>query len=276
MPKLISLCALFAVLWGCDATSTAKPDASPTQDSAPKDKSSATDTAAGDSSANDSAALPDGSTVDSKRLADALIDAAPSPDVAVDATSGPDASADLSAPPDTTVDSAPPTPVTLESATLGPTGQVTGAGTVISSVFFSGWRFETKAALTVSAVGGHLMNTSGDRKLAVAIVKLTDGTDKPDSNDLSSADVIKLVHFSLPAGASSDVKIPYSTTLAPGWYAVIFAAGLGGDPSGNSAMIVQNNTWVSGAQPVFALRTTDGAMILQGNKGRVFVEGTTP
>jgi hypothetical protein len=138
--------------------------------------------------------------------------------------------------------------VLFESGTLGPTGifidQIMGdgihpGGAVVSPVVFDGVRFElTQGALTTS-VGGHFVGyPSGDKSLFAAIVRLDNGTDFPNSGDLSTPDVLGHALLAFP-NPSAEVFGGLNVHLDPGWYALVFGSGLFG-ATGRGAALLNN------------------------------------
>ncbi len=116
----------------------------------------------------------------------------------------------------------------FESGTLGPTGIPQGsvAATNITRNVFVGVRFQlTQPALTTK-IGGHFVDHLNGTFFG-AIVDLEDGTDFPDSGDLSTPDVLGTAKLTFPV-PSAEVVGDLSLSLAPGWYALVFGSGLFG------------------------------------------------
>lgn len=119
----------------------------------------------------------------------------------------------------------------FESATLGPTGITlsqlqTGEvnGSHLSEVVFPGVRFRVTQHWETSTVGGHFVSSTGGQCFG-AIVKLTDATDFPDSENLSTPDVLGVTRINLP-NPSAEAYGDLSVLLEPGWYALVFGSGL--------------------------------------------------
>lgn len=138
--------------------------------------------------------------------------------------------------------------VLFESGTLGPTGIPyggLGGGTApgssgVTPDVFSGVRFELSALAQTTRVGGHFV---ADPRIATtsffgAIIRLDDGTDFPDSGDLSTADVVGATVLAFPH-PSAEVFSDLEVTLDPGWYALVFGSGLFG-ASGIGAAVLNN------------------------------------
>jgi hypothetical protein len=146
----------------------------------------------------------------------------------------------------------------------------------LSTEFWPGWRFEVPAgkAFVATGIGIHA-RASYDTNLSIfgSLVALTGPKDDPDMLDLSGPDVIQSTVFNLAPGSkgSQNVSAKVNTTLGPGWYAVIFGAGrLGTDGAGTA---VGNNTRLSGAQNIFAIRQSDKTVHGQASAARLFVVG---
>ncbi|MEX2317799.1 MAG: hypothetical protein WD669_11645 [Pirellulales bacterium] len=124
--------------------------------------------------------------------------------------------------------------IVFQSGTLGPT-DVTKAellnqtvlGTNVNPDVFVGVRFELTHAAMTSRIGGHFAGGFGSDVFFGAITKLSDISDFPDSDDLSSSDVIGQALLSFPH-PSQEVLTDFSVMLEPGWYALVFGSGLFG------------------------------------------------
>jgi hypothetical protein len=121
--------------------------------------------------------------------------------------------------------------ILIESGTLGPTGvsweQVqsqTVPGTNVNASVFVGVRFELTQPVVTSQVGGHFLGPNGG-ELFAAIVALNDHTDFPNSDNLSSPDVLGTTRIGFP-NPSSEVFGNLQVPLNPGWYALVFGSGL--------------------------------------------------
>ncbi len=123
--------------------------------------------------------------------------------------------------------------IIFESGTLGPTGvpfsDLTGGvvpGTNIKDVVFTGVRFKLKQPALVSQIGGHFVSTV-PRTFFGAIVALDDASDFPDSEGLSTPDVVGTTTLTFPV-PSDEVFGDLEVRLDPGWYALVFGSGLFG------------------------------------------------
>ena len=122
--------------------------------------------------------------------------------------------------------------ILFESGTLGPTGVTFEElfngevpGTVVGGIF-TGVRFELSEPAITTQVGGHLFARSGGTFFG-AIVELENENDFPDSNNLSTSDLLGTTIIDVPA-ISAEVFGDLSLTLDPGWYALVFGSGLFG------------------------------------------------
>lgn len=135
--------------------------------------------------------------------------------------------------------------ILFESGTLGPTGiyidQIGGGtapgGTVISDFVFNGVRFELTQPAVTTRVGGHFVT---DPRFADsffgAIVRLDDATDFPDSDNLSTPDVLGATLLTFP-NPSAEVFGDLELNLSPGWYALVFGSGLFGATGSGGALL---------------------------------------
>jgi hypothetical protein len=123
--------------------------------------------------------------------------------------------------------------ILYESGTLGPTGvtwqqAIDGdvPGENVNPNAFSGVRFELTQPVMTTRIGGHVVGppNSGATFFA-AIVALDGENDFPDSNDLSTADLLGSTVIEFPE-PSAEVFGNLSLSLDPGWYALIFGSGL--------------------------------------------------
>jgi hypothetical protein len=122
-----------------------------------------------------------------------------------------------------------------ETTQMGPPDA--GAGFAISQNQFLGARFQLTQPSIVDGVGGHIggLSSTGNGKMFAALVVLDSLTDIPNSNNLSSPDVLTATTFSA-ATASADIIVPVQPTLVPaGYYAVVFGSGLFGATGGGFA-----------------------------------------
>jgi hypothetical protein len=115
--------------------------------------------------------------------------------------------------------------VIYQSASTGP-ADCSAGGAFLDNTQFLGARFSLGSATTLTGVGGRVCGSSAADDFFAAILPLTGpgalpGFDPLDliSNALASATFV-------PGDAGSDVTIPFSITLGPGNYALVFGAGL--------------------------------------------------
>jgi hypothetical protein len=116
--------------------------------------------------------------------------------------------------------SCPGAPIVLESATMGPPAQAVGAP--LSPSHFMAWRFSITSPLAVTEVGGHLGQISGE--LFAAIISLPAVDAMPQAAPLSPAITVSSAVFAPPQG-TADVRVPLSSPLAAGAYALVFGSG---------------------------------------------------
>lgn len=141
-----------------------------------------------------------------------------------------------------------PAEIIHESAMLGPTGISSGAN--LYQAQFLGARFHIDRRVDVTAVGGHLTMHLGfeGQTLFAAIVPLEGPDALPLGEPFGEGEVIASAVFS--AGfPSSDVRVPLSVTLDPGYYGLIFGTGLFG-ATGEGGMPL-NNYDLPGASYLF-------------------------
>jgi hypothetical protein len=117
----------------------------------------------------------------------------------------------------------------FESGTPGADGQTSGY--LIDESGFTGLRFFVPSAVMTETLGGHFGGLGG-MDIFGALVALSGPSDLPDSQDLSTADLVGGVRIMLsPSGdpvPSRVVSAPLQVALAPGWYSLVFGAGLFG------------------------------------------------
>jgi hypothetical protein len=121
---------------------------------------------------------------------------------------------------------APAQPVVLESAVMGAAGRF--GGTSISTAQYVGWRFQTTQTLTIDHIGGHLLSFAdvpGD--IFAAIVRLPSITSVPAGAPFNPDEIIATTTFR-PPFPSAEVFTPFSATLTPGSYTLVFGTGLFG------------------------------------------------
>jgi hypothetical protein len=125
-----------------------------------------------------------------------------------------------------------PAATIFESGTLGPTGVPfsdlggTVPGTNVNPFVFPGVRFELAQPVITSQIGGHFAEENAGTFFG-AIVKLDDANDFPNSNDLSTPDVLGATTLAFP-NPSAEVFGDLNRALDPGWYALVFGSGLFG------------------------------------------------
>ena len=124
-------------------------------------------------------------------------------------------------------------PVMLESAQMGNAGRI--GGTSITNSQFVGWRFETDLPLEIERVGGHLLSfpdVQGD--IFAALVRLPSVESVPLGAPFTTEEVIATTTFR-PPFPSSEVFTPFSATIPPGAYVLVYGAGLFGATGGGGA-----------------------------------------
>ena len=124
--------------------------------------------------------------------------------------------------------------ILFESGTLGPTGlaQGTVAATNVTQNVFTGVRFQLSQPVVTTQVGGHFVDQANGSFFG-AIVELDDQDDFPDSDDLSTPDVLGVTTLTFPV-PSDEVFGNLTVSLEPGWYGLVFGSGLFGT-SGDGA-----------------------------------------
>lgn len=122
--------------------------------------------------------------------------------------------------------------ILYETGTLGPTGitweEVTSnqIGVNVSSAVFGGVRFQLNSPVATSQVGGHFVaRPDAGQSFFGAIVQLDGNGDFPNSNDLSTPDVLGATLLTFPP-TSAEVFGDLNLSLQPGWYALLFGSGL--------------------------------------------------
>jgi hypothetical protein len=97
-------------------------------------------------------------------------------------------------------------------------------GTNVNDESFMGTRFRVDQTWITNRIGGHFVGGPGEESFFGAIVSLTSSTDVPDSDDLSTLDVLGVAKMLFPA-PSAEIFGDISVMLRPGWYAVVFGSG---------------------------------------------------
>jgi hypothetical protein len=110
--------------------------------------------------------------------------------------------------------------LTLASAEMGATGQAIGPS--VSTTNYVGWRFKVNTTTAVTEVGGHLGAITGN--LFAAIISLTALDAMPQGAPFADGTVKASTTFT-PPSPSAEFRVPLSTSLAPGSYALIFGSG---------------------------------------------------
>lgn len=137
--------------------------------------------------------------------------------------------------------------VIYESGALGPTGLTFAdfggtpepSGSYVSIFAFTGVRFELGQPVVTSRVGGHFVVEPGfDDSFFASIVRLDDDVDFPDSDDLSTPDVLGHALLTFP-NTSAEVFGDLELSLSPGWYALVFGSGLFG-ATGQGGAVANN------------------------------------
>lgn len=145
--------------------------------------------------------------------------------------------------------------VIFQSAPLGP--DVRGgdlSATPADETQFVGVRFHVNSAVEVTHVAARVC-CSGPGSTFAALVRLTHAADFPDTEDLSSSDVIATTV--LPTAdvfQPAVVAAPVRVTLARGWYALVLGAGLFGTEFGTGLFDgpgqANSSSWIFTARPV--------------------------
>jgi hypothetical protein len=140
--------------------------------------------------------------------------------------------------------------IIYESATMGPSGQYSG-GYAIDSMQFIGASFYVPSTVQVTAIGGHLYAIYSGDDVFGAIVKLNSASDLPKGLPLNSPEVVAQTVF-VPSYYSSDIRVPLSCTLTPGYYGLVFGSGLYG-ATGMGSMPYTGQSDLPGASYFFWL-----------------------
>lgn len=121
--------------------------------------------------------------------------------------------------------------VLFESGTLGPTGiswsdleNGTVPGTSVNQFVFPGMRFELTQPVRTTSIGGHFASQANGEFFG-AIVAIDSANDFPNSNDLSTPDVLGTTTLTFP-NPSAEVFGDLELELDSGWYALVFGSGL--------------------------------------------------
>lgn len=155
-----------------------------------------------------------------------------------------------------------------------------GGGITISKAFYSGFRFQIATPVRLRRIGATLSNdTTGPASVFGAIVRLTGGSDTPDSATLTTPDVLARVVIPLPPVGASAAAVSAALTLdlEPGWYAAVFGAGAFGATPNASATAPsfgsgQTCTALPSSGAPFSIRQSDGFFGLQGVAPNFYVQ----
>lgn len=135
--------------------------------------------------------------------------------------------------------------ILFESGALGLTGVPRTSisdeipASTISPTVFVGVRFHLDQPANVQAVGGHFVrNTDANSSFFGTVVSLDGEVDFPNSEDLSTPDVVGATLLSLPE-PSAEAYGSIVVHLDPGWYALVFGSGLFG--ATGSGVALRNN-----------------------------------
>lgn len=135
--------------------------------------------------------------------------------------------------------------ILFESGTLGPTGVprqdvldqiVLGAN--VNNNAFVGVRLQLTQPVRTTEIGGHFVGLPDNTTFFGAVVALDGPTDFPDSNDLSTPDVLGSTLLGFPE-PSAEVFGSLDLQLDPGWYALIFGSGVL-SANGDGAALLNN------------------------------------
>lgn len=139
--------------------------------------------------------------------------------------------------------------VIYQSASPG-SADCSAGGAFLDNTQFLGARFSLGSTTTLTGVGGQVCGSSAGDDFFAAILSLTGPGALPSfdplnliSNTLASATFV-------PGDAGNDVTIPFSITLGPGNYALVFGAGLFG--TSGFGWMPDTNTDLPGASYFFA------------------------
>lgn len=163
--------------------------------------------------------------------------------------------------------------ILFESATLGPTGITVDQGVPASNIGvfnFSGARFELTQPVVTTSVGGHFRSSGAGGDFFGAIVAFDGPDDLPDSEDLSTPDVLGFTLLDFP-NPSADVYGDLELSLEPGWYGVVFGSGLFGATGGGA--VLRNNTGFPDVEVIARLTGPWGELTPAGTLMRFVVTG---
>jgi hypothetical protein len=102
-------------------------------------------------------------------------------------------------------------------------------GTNVNSDVYVGVRFDVTTSIATTKIGGHFVGHpfNDAPEFFGALVRLSGPADLPDSDDLSTPDVVgqTLLSFTNPSSVSFG---QLNVNLSPGWYGLVFGSGLFG------------------------------------------------
>ena len=150
-------------------------------------------------------------------------------------------------------------------------------GAVLNASFYVGFRFQITSSVVTKRIGASVTRSSGDASsMFAALVRLTSGSDDPDTANLMGMDRIATTVVSVPAGTDAvAVSNPITVTLEPGWYAAVFGTGAFGASTGDVNARAYGNIGCnaqSGTTYPFSIRQSDGLVIAQAASLNLFVE----
>lgn len=112
-----------------------------------------------------------------------------------------------------------------QSASAGP-ADPTAFGNIVDAGQFLGARFSLGSTTTLTGVGGQVVGSSTADDFFAAILPLTGFGALPAFNPLDSiGNALASANF-VPGDSGAEVSIPFSVTLGPGEYALVFGGGL--------------------------------------------------
>lgn len=115
--------------------------------------------------------------------------------------------------------------ILYQSATAGPADCSSG-GSIVDNSQFLGTRFSLSSSTTLTGVGGQVCGASAADDFFAAIVSLSGPGALPSFDPLDVVDNALASATFTPGDSGADTTIPFSITLGPGDYALIFGSGL--------------------------------------------------
>jgi len=130
--------------------------------------------------------------------------------------------------------------IIYQSGSLGETGTPwlgPYPATNVNPDVIVGARFEIDQQVVTTRIGGHFVGhpLNPSDEFFGALIQLENDADFPDSNDLSSPDVLGVTTLIFPE-TSDEVFGELTVTLEPGWYAIVFGSGLFGTTAVGAAV----------------------------------------